>query len=95
MSTCSIDYAVLRKFLDGNKNEYSVKEDDREIVITFSPASGAARGKLGSSTYIRVLGEKKGSSVEIVRLTVIEDDEANDVSVESLDGWLNFVKNVF
>ena len=43
----------------------------------------------------KVLGRKAGEMVEIVRLTVIEEDGAADVSVESLDGWLDFVKNVY
>ena len=95
MSTREVDYSVLRKFLDDNKNEYAVEEDDQKIVITFSPVSPSAKGRLGSSTYMRVLGEKKNGKVEIVRLTVIEGDESSDVSVESLDGWLDFVKNVY
>jgi hypothetical protein len=90
-----MEYAVLKKFLDENRNEYTVREDEKEILITFAPASPSARGKLGSSTYMRVLCEKKGNTVEIVKLTVIEDGEESEVSVESLDGWLDFVKNVY
>lgn len=95
MSTRSLEYAVLKKFLDDNRNEYAVREDEKEILITFSPASPSARGKLGPSTYMRVLCEKKGDIVKMVKLTVIEDGEESEVSVESLDGWLDFVKNVY
>ncbi len=95
MSTRSLEYAVLKKFLDENRNEYTVREDDKEILITFSPASPSARGKLGYSTYMRVLCEKRGETVEVVKLTVVEDGEESEVSVESLDGWLDFVKNVY
>jgi hypothetical protein len=95
MSSRSLEYAVLKKFLDENRNEYSVREDEKEMLITFAPASPSAKGKLGSSTYMKVLCEKKGETVEVVRLTVIEEGEESEVSVESLDGWLDFVKNVY
>ena len=95
LSTRSIEYSVLKKFLTENRHEYQVEEDDKEMTITFSPAAPTAKGKLGSSTYMKVLGRKAGEMVEIVRLTVIEEDGAADVSVESLDGWLDFVKNVY
>jgi hypothetical protein len=95
LSTRFVDYAVLKKFLDENRNEYTVKEDEKEISITFSPLSPTAKGKLGSSTYMKVLGRKVEGRVEIVKLTVIEGEEASDVDVESLDGWLDFVKNVY
>jgi hypothetical protein len=95
MSSRSLEYAVLKKFLDENRNEYTVREDEKEMLITFAPASPSAKGKLGSSTYMKVLCEKKGETVEVVRLTVIEEGEESEVSVESLDGWLDFVKNVY
>jgi hypothetical protein len=95
MSTRSLEYAVLKKFLDENRNEYTVREDEKELLITFSPASPSARGKLGSATYMRVLCEKKGEMVEVAKLTVVDDGEESEVSVESLDGWLDFVKNVY
>jgi hypothetical protein len=95
MSTPSLEYAVLKKFLDENRNEYAVREDEKEMLITFSPVSPTARGKLGASTYMKVLCEKRGELVEVVKLTVVEDGEESEVSVESLDGWLDFVKNVY
>ncbi len=95
MSARTLPYGVLRKFLDENRNEYSVKEDDRSMVITFSPAAPAARGRLGESTFMRVFCEKEGGEVVVRKLTVIEGEEESEVSVESLDGWLDFVKNVY
>jgi hypothetical protein len=95
LSARTIDYSVLKKFLADKKNEYAVEEDENEIAITFSPLSPTAKGRLGSSTYMKVLGRKREGVVEIVKLTVIEGEEASDVSVESLDGWLDFVKNVY
>jgi hypothetical protein len=95
LSTRSVEYGVLKKFLDESKNEYSVQEDEKEISITFSPLSPTAKGKLGPATYMRVLGKKVEGTVEIVKLTVMEGEEASEVSVESLDGWLDFVKNVY
>ncbi len=44
---------------------------------------------------MKVVGRKEGGMVEIVRHIVIQDGEASDVSVEALDGWLDFVKNVY
>ncbi len=95
LSTRTVDYDVLKKFLNENRNEYSVEEDKEEITITFAPLAPTARGKLGSSTYMKVVGRKVGGTVEIVKHIVIQDGEESEVSVESLDGWLDFVKNVY
>jgi hypothetical protein len=90
-----MNYGVLKKFLEENRSEYEVEEDQAKIVITFMPAAASAKGKLGESTYMRLYGEKRGDEVAIVKLTVIEEDQESEVSVESLDGWLDYVKNVY
>jgi len=93
-SVHSISYADLKRFLDDNRNEYMVEEREGSIDITFLPAASAARQKLGESTYMKVHGVKKGDVVILDRLVVIEDDISSEVSLDSLDGWLDFVKDV-
>jgi hypothetical protein len=88
-----VEYGVLKKFLEGKRGEYSLEEDENEISITFLPLAPLAKGKLGFATYMKVFGRKVEGRVEMVRVTIIEGEEESEVSVESLDGWLDFVKN--
>jgi len=95
LSAHTVEYAVLKRYLDDNRGQYEVEEGEDDIVITFTPTSPNAKGWLGSSTFVKIVGRKVGGQVEIVKQTVIEGDESREVDVDSLDGWLDFVKNAY
>ncbi len=69
---------------------YSVEEREGRLVISFSSLD--LEGVLGGYAEITIEGREEGGKVHLQRVTVVRNGRREEVSVEALEGWLEYIE---
>uniref|UniRef100_A0A7J3X761 Uncharacterized protein n=1 Tax=Thermofilum pendens TaxID=2269 RepID=A0A7J3X761_THEPE len=85
----SVTKSKLFSFLS-RSGLYSVEEREGRLVISFSSLD--LEGILGGYAEITIEGREEGGKVHLQRVTVVRNGRSEEVNVEALEGWLEYIE---
>jgi hypothetical protein len=85
----SVTKSKLLSFLS-RSGLYSVEEREGRLVISFSSID--LEGVLGGYAEITIEGREEGGRIHLQRVTVVRNGRREEVSVEALEGWLEYIE---
>ncbi|MFZ8854578.1 MAG: hypothetical protein ACO2OQ_00235 [Thermofilaceae archaeon] len=85
----SVTKSKLLSFLS-RSGLYSVEEREGRLVISFSSID--LEGVLGGYAEITIEGKEEGDRIHLQRVTVVRNGRREEVSVEALEGWLEYIE---
>uniref|UniRef100_A0A7C3WJB1 Uncharacterized protein n=1 Tax=Thermofilum pendens TaxID=2269 RepID=A0A7C3WJB1_THEPE len=85
----SVTKSKLFSFLS-RSGLYSVEEREGRLVISFSSLD--LEGVLGGYAEITIEGREEGGKVYLQRVAVVRNGWREEVSVEALEGWLEYIE---